>query len=105
MIKRWIGIIQHELPTIDLVDIKSEVDPIAPRKIQFAPQYSTFAYNIMLEQEEAIGDYSSDRNIDNQIEDYARQQMVLLIEELHALKHYKIETLYLAVNIADKYLV
>ena len=31
--------------------------------------------------------------------------MVLLIEELHALKKYKLETLYLAVSLADRYLV
>ena len=30
--------------------------------------------------------------------------MVLLIEELHAVKNYRIETLYLAVSIADRYL-
>ena len=31
--------------------------------------------------------------------------MVMLIEELHAAKEYKIETLYLAVSLADRYLV
>ena len=31
--------------------------------------------------------------------------MVILIEELHALKEYKVETLYLAVSFADRYLV
>lgn len=37
--------------------------------------------------------------------DYGRQQMIILIEELNQLKEYKIETLYLAVSIADRYLV
>ena len=36
---------------------------------------------------------------------YGRQQMIILIEELHVLKEYKIETLYLAVSFADRYLV
>ena len=31
--------------------------------------------------------------------------MIILIEELHVLKEYKIETLYLAVSFADRYLV
>ena len=31
--------------------------------------------------------------------------MVLLLEELHNIKDYKIETLYLAVSLADRYLV
>ena len=37
--------------------------------------------------------------------DIDRKHMVMLIEDLHHLKEYKIETLYLAVSIADKYLV
>ena len=31
--------------------------------------------------------------------------MIILIEELHSIKEYKIETLYLAVSFADRYLV
>ena len=31
--------------------------------------------------------------------------MVLLLEELHNIKNYKVETLYLAVSLADRYLV
>lgn len=31
--------------------------------------------------------------------------MVMLIEDLHILKDYKLETLFLAVSIADRYLV
>ena len=31
--------------------------------------------------------------------------MVILIEELNLLKEYKLETLYLAVSLADRYLV
>ena len=56
----------------------------------------------MLSQEEAIGNYTQ---LDLQITSHARRQMVLLIEELHTTKSYKIETLYLAVSLADRYLV
>ena len=34
----------------------------------------------------------------------ARKTMVILMEELHAIKGYRELTLFLAVNIADKYL-
>lgn len=37
--------------------------------------------------------------------DYTRQQMVMLIEDLNTLKEYKLETLYLSVSLADRYLV
>ena len=37
--------------------------------------------------------------------DYIRQNMVLLIEDLASIKVYRVETPYLAVSIADKYLV
>ena len=33
-----------------------------------------------------------------------RREMVCLIERMHELKEYRLETLYLAVNIADRYL-
>ena len=33
-----------------------------------------------------------------------RKEMVRLIESLHCQKKYRVETLYLAVNIADRYL-
>ena len=36
---------------------------------------------------------------------YTREQMVMLIEDLAQLKDYKPETLYLAVSLADRYLV
>ena len=57
----------------------------------------------MLEQDFPIGNYltGSDVNLDN----YSRQQIVLLIEDLYEVKQYKVETLYLAVSIADRYLV
>ena len=59
----------------------------------------------MLRQEKAIGDYTSNEACSLQIKSLERQQMVLLIEELHTIKQYKIETLYSAVSLADRYLV
>ena len=59
----------------------------------------------MLSQDEAVGDYCADPNCFPKVTSYVREQMVLLIEQLHAVKDYKIETLHLAVSIADRYLV
>ena len=59
----------------------------------------------MIRQEEVIGDYTSNKACPLQITSHARQQMVLLIEEIITMRQYKAETFYLAVSIADRYLV
>ena len=59
----------------------------------------------MLKQEEAVGNYCADPKCFPKVTGYVREQMVLLIEQLHVVKDYKIETLHLAVSIADRYLV
>ena len=105
MNKRWLKAIQRKVPTIDLVDISSEVFPFRASKRQFAPEYSHSSYIHMLKTEYAIGDYIANPNISLKVKAYGRQQMIILIEELHMLKEYKIETLYLAVSFADRYLV
>lgn len=105
MNKRWLKVIQKQVPTIDLLDISAEVYPFNSQKRQFAPEYSHSAYIAMLKQEYAIGDYVTKKNCSLKMTDYTRQQMVMLIEDLCALKQYKVETLYLAVSIADRYLV
>ena len=105
MNKRWLKIIQRRIPTIDLVDISAEVFPYNSHKRQFAPEYSYPAYITMLRQEYGIGDYLSNPSCTLKISSFARQQMVMLIEELCNLKEYKLETLYLAVSLADRYLV
>ena len=54
----------------------------------------------MLAQEVAIGNYTSKEMLD----DFTRKQVVLLIEDLYLCKQYDIETLFLAVNLMDRYL-
>ena len=100
MNKRWLKVLQKKVPTIDLVDISAEVYPFDSFKRQFAPEYSYAAYRTMLRKEYAIGDYLSNPNCSLKMTDYTRQQMVMLIEDLCALKQYRIETLYLSVSIA-----
>ena len=58
----------------------------------------------MLDQERAVADYLSGPSCSLGITAFTRQRMVMLIEELTALKDYRTETLYLAVSLADRYL-
>ena len=46
-----------------------------------------------------------DQDCSLQVTPFQREQMVMLIEELALFKKYRTETLYSAVNIADRYLV
>ena len=59
----------------------------------------------MLQQEFAVGDYLSNPRCSLDISVFARQQMVKLIEELAFMKDYKLETILIAVSLADRYLV
>ena len=59
----------------------------------------------MLQQEFAVGDYLSNPRCSLDISVFARQQMVRLIEELGFMKDYKLETILIAVSLADRYLV
>ena len=59
----------------------------------------------MINREEVIGDYTSKLNVSKEISSYSRKHMVLLIEELYSTHRYTIETLFLAVSIADRYLI
>lgn len=39
------------------------------------------------------------------MDSYTRQHMILLIEDLCVLKDYKTETIYLAISLADRFLI
>ena len=72
MNKRWLKLIKRRIPTVDLMDIASEVFPYRSFKRQFAPEYSYHAYVTMLRQEYAIGDYLSNSNCSLHISSFAR---------------------------------
>ena len=86
MVKRWLRKIQKEIPNIDLVDMSAEYTLLKSQKRQFAPQYAQISYNTMLQQEEAIGDYTAELSSPLNVSSNKRQQMVILIEHLHAVK-------------------
>ena len=105
MNRRWLQSISRYVPAVDLIDLSSETSPFSAVKRQFAPEYSQHAYASMLLKEISVGDYLSNANCSLDISVFARHQMVRLIEELAFLKEYKVETIFLAVSLADRYLV
>ena len=56
----------------------------------------------MLTKSYAIGDFTSE--LSSKVSRQDRANMVNLIEQIHAVKEYRTETLYLAVSLMDKYL-
>ena len=105
MHRRWKAIVEGSLPAIDLIDLSNEKDPYGGFKVQFAPEFSQSAYNEMVKQEFAIGDYINFNSAQVGVKELARKHMMTLIEDLNRLKEYKEKTLYLAASIADRYLV
>lgn len=61
-------------------------------------------YQEALCSEYAIGNYFIEQECKLDISEEARFTMVQLIEQIHHIKDYKEETLFLAVSIADRYL-
>lgn len=100
--KRRYSKAQRWLPKVDLIAISK-----GSSSLQMAPEYSQSAYNEMLRREVCLGNYfatSTCRFEQMGSSQGGRRSMVLLMEKLHLIKGYRELTLYLAVNIADKYL-
>ena len=91
-------VIKQSVPSVDLNDMSTQR--------QFAPEYSQSSYETMMREEYALGDYlnpQTERAL--QITGEDRKGMVLLLEELNKEEKWKEETLYLAISIADRYLI
>lgn len=106
MYRRWEKALCEMIPAVDMIDAA----PTGPGKDsyvkrQFAPEFSQAAYETMLSQEYAIGSYITTHGQTLSITAAQRKRMVILIEDLHRHKGYKIDTLMLAVSVADRYLV
>ena len=67
MSERWIKILKKNVPTVDIIDIALEVATEKSSKKQFEPEYSYDAYNTMLREESAVGDYTSDTESRRQV--------------------------------------
>ena len=101
MARRWTKDFFDKLPPVDQVAISR-----GSSNLQHAAEYSQSAYNCMLKNESKLGNYFRlpSCQFSEMEKNGARQTIVLLIEEISSIKGYKELTLYLAVNIADKYL-
>ena len=68
------------------------------------PEVAQQVYVYMLQREKVIGDYISDPQNNIGVTEDIRVYMVTLITEVHRVKKYKEETLYLSINLADCFL-
>lgn len=103
---RWTQGLKADIPHIDYEDFsKGIIGAQSTIKRQIAPEYSQHIYVIQLTKEAAIGNYMNIPNCSLKILNDTRTHMILLVEELVRLKGYNDETLYLAISIADRYLV
>ena len=68
------------------------------------PEFAFEAYKNALLKECAIGDYVNGYENSVRVTEEVRLYMITVIIEVHRIKNYKEETLYLACNLADRYL-
>ena len=118
---RWVDRVKRYMPVFDVADLpqnyvkgfdyanRKQRRQVSANledtdKRQFAPEYSNKIYQQALTNEYAIGNFFAEKECKLDISEEARFTMVQLIEQIHHIKDYRPETLYLAVNIADRYL-
>ena len=70
-----------------------------------APEFSQQAYLQLLQNEFAVGDYMQFNDNQLGVGYEGREIMITLLEALNTQKKYKVETLYLALSLCDRYLV
>ena len=70
-----------------------------------APEFSQQAYLQLLQNEFAVGDYMQFNDNQLGVGYEGRESMITLLEALNTQKKYKVETLYLALSLCDRYLV
>lgn len=106
MTQRWLLSLRKSLPLVDLEDVLSMRDPLLKLNRQIAPEHSQTIYIEKLSSEKVIGDYiSTPANATTiQVSQEVRLYVVTIIMEVHRLKNYRDETLYLACSLLDRFL-
>lgn len=89
---------------MDMVDLLGQRDPANKMTRQAMPEIAYEVYRNTLQKECAIGDYINVPENSVRITEEVRLYMITVIIEVHRIKNYKEETLYLACNLADRYL-
>ena len=102
---RLLKSLQAYLPDVDIEDFEASHDYEIPTR-QFAPEYSQNCYlEMMKKNNKRIGNYLTQSSY-LQITPKDRDLMMMTIQYLHRKKDgYKHETMHLAGNIADRYLL
>jgi len=97
---------QDSLPPADLEDLKAMRDPLLNLNRQNAPEHAQTIYLNKLRGDKAIGNYinSAANSKTIKVTQDIRLYMVTVMMEVHRLKQYRDETLYLACSLADRYL-
>lgn len=106
MSQRWLDQMRSSLTGADMADLLAMQDPLINLNRQNAPEHSQTIYRKKLFSDRVIGDYiSSEENCKTiKVTKEVRLYMVTVIMEVHRLKNYREETLYLALSIADRFL-
>ena len=107
MNQRWLPLLAQQIPPFDMTDVMSARDfsnGAARTNRQNMPEIAHQVYLNTSEKESAIGDYVGIPNNSIKVTEEVRLYMITVIVEVHRLKSYKEETLYLACGIADRYL-
>ena len=106
MARRWMSMMSENLTEEDMQDVQNAQAYGDEERRQTAPEYAQLAYESMLQNEKPIGNYlvSEYKRKCLKIETIDRESMVALMQELHRIKKYHVETLFLAVSIADRFL-
>ena len=96
-------LLKHGLPEVDRDDADAALAGLGQR--QAAPEYSQSAYISTLKQECAIGNYFTASEKPNRIATPAQRAcMIRFTVKVHDIMKFSEESLYVAANIADRYL-
>ena len=104
MSHRWHTLLYLNLPPFDLSDLKDSITKLENEHRQNKAEVAHAVYMNCLSKECAIGDYVSLPNNSIKVSEEVRLCMVTVIVEVHHIKEYKEETLYMATSLADRYL-
>lgn len=105
MLQRWLNKVQPAIPHFDFEDLTAARAPLHLKfNRQNMPEIAQDVYQTTLGKEIAIGNYVGMPNNSVKVTEEVRLYMITVIVEVHRLKNYKEETLYLACSLADRYL-
>lgn len=106
MAQRWLEQMKQSLSSADFEDLQAMRDPLLKLNRQNAPEHAQTIYLNKLHGDTTIGDYiNATQNSETiKVTQEVRLYMVTVMMEVHRLKNYREDTLYLACSLADRFL-